>query len=300
MQPNNHEIGVNGVHKPTMPIPRVKASDGAEKILNAMHDAGGVIIEEFLSQEQVDQLEKDVDGPFNKMQQGSLSQNEILQEFHGLQTKRITNLVTYSKIFREDILDMDLVHSICEEAFKASNSCYWMTSAQGVEIGPGNRAQFLHRDQSQYACFDLLGPTGPEAVINFFISITTFTEENGATRVIPGSQKWGDFSDLGTPEMTVPVLMKRGDCMLMSGKTVHGGGSNVTKDVKRRALGFAMCLGYLTPEEAYPFQITNALAKTMSPRAQRMIGYRSVYPTAEGALWQCDYAELANYIGMDS
>lgn len=285
--------------QPTLSIPRVKSSEEPQKIYDAMLEAGAVIIEDFLSPEQVKNLDKDLDDSFKKIQMGSTSDDELIREFHGHQTKRVTNVVSHSKVFRNDVLDMDLVYELCDLAFASTNSSYWMNSAQAIEINPGNKAQFLHRDQAQYAVFDTLGPDGPEAAVNFFIAITTFTEENGATRVIPGSHKWPDFYDLGHQDMTSPVLMKAGDCMFMSGKTVHGGGENKTENEKRRALGFGVTLSYLTPEEAYPFQIKMDTVKTMSKRAQRMICFRSVYPPYSGGLWQNDYSELADFIGLD-
>ena len=40
-----------------------------------------------------------------------------------------------------------------------------------------------------HQAFDKISPTAPEAIINFLVALTDFTEENGATRVIPGSHK---------------------------------------------------------------------------------------------------------------
>lgn len=40
--------------------------------------------------------------------------------------------------------------------------------------------------------------------------------------------------------------------LFFSGKTVHGGGANVTADSYRRALSFALNPSFLTGEEAYP------------------------------------------------
>ena len=42
-----------------------------------------------------------------------------------------------------------------------------------------------------------------------------------------------------------------------------------------------------------------ALAKTLSPRAQRLLGFRSQYPAMSGGLWQYDYGELADHLGLD-
>lgn len=165
-------------------IPRVKASVGAAKIHELMLEYGGVIIEEFLSPAEVEQLNSDIDAPFEALQHGSLSDVKALKEFHGEKTKRLTNLVTYSRVFRQDILNKDILHAILEIVYSQDNSSYWMSAAQAIEIHAGNEEQRLHRDQSQFRVFNLLGPEGPEAVINFLTALTPFTEINGATRVI--------------------------------------------------------------------------------------------------------------------
>jgi ectoine hydroxylase-related dioxygenase (phytanoyl-CoA dioxygenase family) len=277
----------------------MKASEGAEKIHNAMLEAGGVIIEGFLTQEQVTQVNCDLDGPLARIQMGAKHDSETMQDFHGKQTKRMTDIVNHSKVYRYDILDMDLVHDICERAFAYYNSSYWMSAGQAIEISPGNKAQLLHRDQGQFPFVNLLGASAPEAAINFLIAVTRFTEQNGATRVIPGSHRDADFSDYGHPDETIPAEMSPGDALLISGKTLHGGGANKTVDEKRRGLAFSLSLSSLTPEEAYPFQISLDTARTMSPRAQRMVGFRSVYPSEHNGLWQWNSSRLEDYIALD-
>jgi ectoine hydroxylase-related dioxygenase (phytanoyl-CoA dioxygenase family) len=155
------------------------------------------------------------------------------------------------------------VHSITNKVYEEESGSYWMTTAQVIEIGPGNKAQRLHRDLENQFPFIAMGPSGPEVVLNFFIALTEFTEENGATRVIPKSNVWPDFTYRGTPEMTIPAEMHAGDCLLISGKTVHRGGANQTTDFRRRAVAFSFQPGYLTPEEAYPFLIDMEIAKKL-------------------------------------
>jgi ectoine hydroxylase-related dioxygenase (phytanoyl-CoA dioxygenase family) len=265
-----------------------------------MLEYGGVIIEGFMSPDEVKQLNNDIDAPFEAMQKGSLSEVGAMRDFHGEQTKRLTNMVSYSKVFRDDILNKDLLHEILQAVFAEDNGSYWMSAAQAIEIHPGNKAQKLHRDQGQFRVFTLLGPEAPEAVVNFLTALTPFTEINGATRVIPGSNKWEDFTDLGCPEDTIPALLNPGDALLITGKTVHGGGANRTENEKRRGIALSWSVGYLTPEEAYPFQISKDIAKTMTKRAQKAIGFRSQYPAHSGGLWQNDYSELADFLHLDS
>ena len=74
-----------------------------------------------------------------------------------------------------------------------------MTTAQVIEIGPGNAAQMLHRDLENWFPFIAMGPAGPEVTVNFLIALTDFTEENGATRVIPACfRRWAPQISAGT------------------------------------------------------------------------------------------------------
>ena len=54
----------------------------------------------------------------------------------------------------------------------------------------------------------------------------------------------------------------------------------------------------LTVEEAYPFLIDLELVKTLSPRVQKMLGFRSLYPKGSPGLWQNNYEEIANFLGL--
>jgi len=113
--------------------------------------------------------------------------------------------VTISKTFRDTLLDSDSVHVIAKRVFQEEDQSYWMSTAQVIEISPGNDAQPLYRDLENTHPFIAMGPTGPDVSLNFSIALADFTEENGATRVIPGSNHWSDFNECGTHEMTILV-----------------------------------------------------------------------------------------------
>jgi ectoine hydroxylase-related dioxygenase (phytanoyl-CoA dioxygenase family) len=209
--------------------------------------------------------------------------------------------VTHSKTFRTEIIDHDKVHELAHAILSPTCETYWMGTAQVIEIGPGNKAQTLHRDFENYMAFKPFGKLAPDVICNFLIALTPFTEENGATRVIPGSQNWDDYEDRGSQDMTVPALLEPGDALFFTGKIVHGGGANVTKDSKRRAVAFTFNPGWLVPEEAYPFVVNMDLARTLSPRVQQCLGFRSFRADMFGlpGLWQINYEEIADYIGLD-
>lgn len=279
-------------------IPHVPASAGSKAILAALYEAGGVIIEGLLTPDQVTAMNKEIDEPLRELKPGSTHKSESTKAFHGANTKRLTGLTTCSKSFRDYLLDHDVCHGVAERVFHPQTGTYWLTTAQVIEIGPGNIAQRLHRDQDQFQVFTKLGPDGPEATVNYLVALTDFTEENGATRVIPGSHKWLDFTERGTPEDTIPVEMKAGDACLILGKTVHGGGANKTNSEYRRAVSFAFQASFLTPEEAYAHITPHEIVRTLSLRAQRMIGFRSQFPKNSPGLWQANYSEIGDQIGF--
>lgn len=269
-----------------------------DEILELVARDGGVVIKNFLTDDQIARFNNEVEKPMSELAAGSKHDHELIAEFHGRNTKRLTNLVNHSQTFREEILEHDLVHSLCDAKFLEESGTYWMTTAQLIEIGPGNTAQMLHRDLENWYPFVAMGPQGPEVTVNFIIAFTDFTEENGATRVIPGSHLWDDFENRGTPEDTIPVTMNAGDAFFYTGKVVHGGGANITPDQYRRGLAFAFNPGFLTGEEAYPFLVSMETARTLSPRVQRILGFRSQYPLGSPGLWQVDYSELSDYLKL--
>jgi ectoine hydroxylase-related dioxygenase (phytanoyl-CoA dioxygenase family) len=274
----------------------VAADTFVEEILRIVEADGGVIIKQLLTPDQVARFNAEIEAPLAALTPGSAHDDADIADFHGSNTKRLTNLITYSATFRNEIIEHDLVHDLSDAMFNAESGTYWMTTAQVIQIGPGNKAQPLHRDLENSYPFIGMGPAGPQVMINFLIALTDFTEENGATRVIPGSNHWSDYTDRGTQEQTIPAEMKAGDVLFINGKVAHGGGANKTQEFYRRGVAFAIQPGFLTPEEAYPFIVDHELARSLSTRVQGLIGFRSQYPTGSPGLWQVDYTELSDYL----
>ena len=52
-----------------------------------------------------------------------------------------------------------------------------------------------------------------------------FTEDNGATEVVPGSHHWVDGRE-PSPEEAVKVIMPAGSVIVFSGNLYHRGGAN--------------------------------------------------------------------------
>lgn len=283
---------------PTATLRRVPKDTPVAEILEIVDADGGLIIEKFLTPDQVRRFNEETQPALDALDAGSKHDDEFVADFHGNQTKRLTNLVTISRTFREEILEQDLIYDLGEAMFREESGDFWLTTGQIIDIGPGNKAQVLHRDLENNHFAVTMGKSGPMVMVNFLIALTDFTEENGATRVIPGSNTWDDYEDRGTPEMTIPAEMKAGDVIFFNGKVSHGGGANVTKDERRRGLTIPLQPGFLTPEEAYPLLVDLDLARTLSPRVQKLLGFRSQYPKGSPGLWQNNYEEIATHLGL--
>ncbi|MEN3752383.1 phytanoyl-CoA dioxygenase family protein [Mangrovibacter sp. SLW1] len=173
----------------------------------------------------------------------------------------------------------------------------WLSTAQVIEIQPEEKSQYLHRDCDNYPLFRRFGCKMPDIMCNCIVALSEYTEEMGATRAIPGSHIWDDFSYQPTQEETIAIVMEKGDAFLFSGKTIHGGGTNISNK-PRRAMAMAFNAGWLVPEEALPLVIPIEMAKTLTPQAQQLMGFRSFHNTKleGGSVWTVNFEELGKYL----
>ncbi|KXT04060.1 hypothetical protein AC578_4903 [Pseudocercospora eumusae] len=284
---NGHQLQELGIDTPV------------DEIFQHWNEDGAVVIKNLLTPEQIQELKAELEPVLESVQRGSLIPHEELQAFHGRKTKRAGDLVNNSAVFREKFIENDLLHSLLHKVFTEGGHAgdYWLSAASTLNAAGPQPAQTLHRDTEQSPPYVLLGPESTEAVVNFIVALTDFTEENGATRIIPGSNKW-PYDQRGKPEQTIPALLKAGDCMFFSGKVVHGMGENRT-ETERQCIQMSTVAGFLTPTEAHPFTIKVETAKKLSRRGQRYIGFRSQYPRQTSGLWLKDYAELGLHLGLD-
>lgn len=271
-------------------------------VIGVIEADGGLILEGLLTPEQVTRLNAELDPHLAARMPGNTAGvPALMAEFSGFNTKRITGLLTRSQVLRDGILQHTPLLDYIDALLHPYADSYWLSTAQVIEIQPGEKAQALHRDLENFPIFRDAGPTAAEATVNCIVALSEFTEETGGTRVIPGSHKWPDFTNRGAPGATIPVEMKPGSAVLYSGKLVHGGGAN-RSSAPRRALSLSFVLGYLTPEEAYPFYVPMELARALPPRVQQLLGFRSFHNMTQGAgsVWQLNYEELANYLELDA
>ena len=185
-------------------------------------------------------------------------------------TKRLEGLVQKSDAVVEAILDARYLAW-------AEKSLPWcgeiqLNAVQLIEIGPGEDAQVLHRDEGTWP--ELAGGD-QQLVVNCLLALSDFTEEAGATRVVVGSHKDMTIDPYALDAARAPVLalMKAGDALYFTGKTIHGGGPNQTTDFYRRAMAISFTLGWLKPEEAHTLSVTAERLRELPRRIRELCSF---------------------------
>jgi ectoine hydroxylase-related dioxygenase (phytanoyl-CoA dioxygenase family) len=203
--------------------------------------------------------------------------------FEGFKTVRIYNLLARGKIY-EAIPVHDNVLPIVERVL--DRGCL-VSSLSSSAIDAGEVAQPLHADDQ---LIPLPRPHVP-IVCNTMWALTDFTEENGATRMLPGTHLAAANPELGRAyEGTVPAVMRRGSVLVFNGSIWHGGGANRTSETR---VGIAMnyCAGFIRQQENQQLGIPRDIAKGFSPRLRKLVGY-GIYRGLLGHIDKCSPVDL--------
>jgi ectoine hydroxylase-related dioxygenase (phytanoyl-CoA dioxygenase family) len=195
--------------------------------------------------------------------------------FEGFTTERVYTLVGRGKVF-ERIAENETVLALIGR-FLAPN--FLLSAAQAIKIHPGEAEQGLHSDDSFYK----VPRPRPPLSVSMICAIDDFTEENGATMIVPGSHKWGPVDQTLLSKAQAekrPVVMKAGSAIVFPGTLVHGGGANKS-NTSRLAITYQYCEGWLRQQENFFLAIPRDIAKTMPQRVRELLGY-SIWPSFMG------------------
>jgi len=200
-------------------------------------------------------------------------------DFEGFETERVYTLVARAKIF-EDLACEPRLMALLSRFLEGS---FLLSATHAINLKPGETAQSIHTDDGFYR----QPRRAPAVGYSMIGAIDAFTAANGATEVIPGSHLWDDdeiaarsAAPGGLEALLVPMEVPAGACFVFPGKLLHRGGANRT-DKPRLAFTNQYCAGWARPQENFFLSVPKEVVRTMSPRAQALLGYE-LWPSFMG------------------
>ncbi|MBV9540178.1 MAG: phytanoyl-CoA dioxygenase family protein [Alphaproteobacteria bacterium] len=231
------------------------------EIANAIRRDGACIVDQVISREEMDAVAADLKPWMDATPFGP-------DEFSGRRTKRTGGLVARSPKCRELVMN-PLVLGVTGDLLGHATS-FQLHLTQVIAIGPGEPAQSIHRDQWAFDFYPF--PNGYEVQCNTIWAMTDFTEENGATRVVPGSNHLADKLKFKL-EDSIPAEMSKGSVLLYNGSVYHAGGAN-RSNATRVGINITYNLSWLRQEENQYLSCPPDIAKTLPVPLLKLMGYR--------------------------
>ncbi len=253
----------------TASLQRLHASDPIERIVAALRDDGGVIVEALLDRDALERFNAELDPLLERAQPERKFLNPGLEWFFGARTRHITAVASKAPTFVTDVLLHPTLLGISDAILGPSCARYQLNLAHILDRGPGAEQQYIHRDKLVWVH---VPRPHPELQVASVIALVDFTAENGAKRVVPGSHRW-DWERMPTPDEFAVAEMPAGSGVIYLGSTLHGGGANTTADEWRRGMHLSYVLGWLRTEENHYLATPPEIARTLPRQAQELLGY---------------------------
>jgi hypothetical protein len=255
----------------TGPLP--KPTSDLDRVKSDLATAGYAIYEGALTKAEALEVRGIVDAELRREE--ALNEDKVRRFYTDPDDKnrRLQNLADRHKWF-QDLLEHPIAlemtrHILGSNIMKES----YLVHSYGANITrPGSGQQFIHKDRSS-----------KQAVVSgalqsrFIWCLDDFTEENGATRMAPGSQNAGPADLTGaTIYETVPVEAPRGSLIIYDDRILHGTGANLSADQERAGVIVGYTPPWCRPMIHFPSVLNPERMKDASVTVRQLLGYSSV------------------------
>ena len=249
-----------------MLVPRYPANTPTTEITEALLDSGCVVVtgltDSKLRQAITDELAPHMGG-------ARVIEDDDPAQFYPARTKRITALVTRSATVTDHLIAHPISRKVCEATLLPNSEFgYQLHVTAALEVGPGSRAQVLHREEDSFTFFPL---PRPNLIVASMWAMTDFRSDNGATLLVPGSHKWpGDRT--ATSDEIVEAEMPAGSVLYWLGGLLHGAGANTSQDWRYGVI-LTYSAGWVRQEENQYLDVTAERLAELSPEVKQIAGF---------------------------
>ena len=242
------------------------APDSVERELHALATDGFVVLPELLGADEVAAL-RDALAPY--LTGAHMGRNR----FEGLRSQRVYALLAKSPVFA-DLAAHPRILRLLDHLLMPN---FLLSAALAIQLEPGEDAQRLHFDDGFYAW--IARPRGAVS-ISVIWAIDDFTEDNGATEVIPGSHLWANERPADDDPRIGKAVMPAGSALVFQGTLWHRGGAN-RSHAPRLAISPQYCQPWARQMENMILAVPAQVASSYPRRVQELLGY-SIHPPFMG------------------
>jgi ectoine hydroxylase-related dioxygenase (phytanoyl-CoA dioxygenase family) len=178
--------------------------------------------------------------------------------------QRVWNLINKGDIFREIAVAphvLELSRHMLGDSILLSSMTANIACNGGAPMG-------IHTDQNYVPL-----ATPYPLVCDVAWMLVDFTEDNGATRVIPGSHRWNKLPDPRQRIATVPATGPAGTALLFDGRLWHGTGANSTNE-PRHALFTYFCRAFVRQQENFSLSLSPEAYDQCSDELRGLLGFQ--------------------------
>jgi ectoine hydroxylase-related dioxygenase (phytanoyl-CoA dioxygenase family) len=243
-----------------MSLKHFPATVSADEVAAALAQDGAAIVDQLVTPAVMDKVAEELRPFIDATRFGP-------DDFAGRRTKRTGGLVGRSQRCRDLVMN-PLVLATTKRVLSHAMS-FQLHLTQVIAIGPGEPAQPIHRDQWAFDFFPF--PKGYEVQCNTLWAMTDFTEQNGATRVVPASNHFDDKLQFSEKD-SVAAEMTKGSVLFYTGAVYHGGGAN-RSDATRVGINITYNVSWLRQEENQYLSVPLEIARTLPVDLLRLMGY---------------------------
>ena len=240
-------------------LPRLGADASVDEVVRALDAEGCAVVERFLDPAKVAALMAELAPHRTATPEGR-------NDLEGFATRRIYALFAKVRGF-DELATHPLLLGVLDRVLGE----YQLSGPVGIDIGPGETPQGLHRDDVVYP----LPWPHQQVVLNTMWALDDFTADNGATLIVPGSHRTAPH-DRPEDGRAVTATMPAGSVMFYVGTVWHGGGANRTDD-RRLGVILEYAASWLRAQESHVIAVPPEVVRTLAPRLQELLGY-NIFP----------------------
>ncbi len=235
-----------------------------EEFDGLMENRGWVIFESAISEDLVDRMIQDIHKAYDICR--------AIQLKNGIGAKTeytVHHLIGIADSFLE-YLDVMPIRPYIERYFRGN---YILNSFGGAINSAYSRsyAHEIHRDIRSYS-------GSLPLLLNTLVMFDDFTEQNGATFLMPGAHKLAEKPSKDDFYKTAQrALGPKGSILFFDSNLWHAGGDNNT-DKPRRSVTPMFCRPFVKPQFDYPRALGYDQGDTFSPYLRQVLGYNSRIP----------------------